>query len=419
MKKYKVLLLGSGAREHALAWSLSKSYLLDVLYVAPGNAGIGRIAEIAKRDITNFAEIDSFCNKNLIDLVISGPEQPLVDGVYDYLTERGIKVLGPSKAAAKLESSKYFTKQICKKYGVPTAKFEYFTDKSAAKEYARNCRLPFVIKQDGLATGKGVLVARDHSAEINKFIDNTFAKNDKVLVEECLEGRELSFFALVDGKNVVEFGAARDFKTVGEGNTGPNTGGIGAYSSIELVDNQTSKTIMQNMIQPIVKGMREMGCQFKGILYAGLMLTEDGFKLLEFNVRFGDPEMQTLVVRLKSDLLELILAMLDDRLDKCNVSFSDKSSVCVVMASKGYPGAYEKNSIIRDLEKAEVISGVNIFHAATTLQGKNLVASGGRVLSITAEGNSLADARTKAYQAAGLIDWPGGFYRKDIAEDQS
>ncbi|GFZ88094.1 phosphoribosylamine--glycine ligase [Rickettsiales bacterium] len=416
MKKYKVLLLGSGAREHALAWSLSKSYLLDVLYVAPGNAGISRIAECINLDITNFAEIASFCEKNLIDLVVSGPEQPLVEGAYDYLNQRGIRVLGPSKMAAKLEGSKYFTKQICKKYAVPTAKFEYFADKSAAKQYVRSCSLPLVIKQDSLAAGKGVLVLRNHSAEADKFIDDIFAKNGGALVEEYLEGKELSFFALVDGKNAVEFGTARDFKAVGEGNTGPNTGGMGAYSSMDLVDDQMRSAIMQSVIWPTIRGMRELGQEFKGILYAGLMLTEDGFKLLEFNVRFGDPELQSLAVRLKSDLLELILAILDERLDKCDLSFSDKSSACVVMASKGYPGAYKKGSIIRGLGAAEAIDGVNIFHGATALQEGNFVASGGRVLSITATGDNLSDACTKAYQAAGLIDWPDGFYRRDIAE---
>lgn len=408
--------MGSGAREHALAWSLSKSYLLDVLYVAPGNAGISRIAECINLDITNFAEIASFCEKNLIDLVVSGPEQPLVEGAYDYLNQRGIRVLGPSKMAAKLEGSKYFTKQICKKYAVPTAKFEYFADKSAAKQYVRSCSLPLVIKQDSLAAGKGVLVLRNHSAEADKFIDDIFAKNGGALVEEYLEGKELSFFALVDGKNAVEFGTARDFKAVGEGNTGPNTGGMGAYSSMDLVDDQMRSAIMQSVIWPTIRGMRELGQEFKGILYAGLMLTEDGFKLLEFNVRFGDPELQSLAVRLKSDLLELILAILDERLDKCDLSFSDKSSACVVMASKGYPGAYKKGSIIRGLGAAEAIDGVNIFHGATALQEGNFVASGGRVLSITATGDNLSDACTKAYQAAGLIDWPDGFYRRDIAE---
>ena len=413
-----VLLIGSGGREHALAWALAASPLLTKLYCAPGNAGIADVAECVPISVDDHPAIVQFAKQRAIDLVVVGPEQPLVAGIVDDLAAAGIKAFGPTRAAAQLEGSKGFTKDLCAELGMPTGAYRRFTEAAPAKIYAAAQSLPIVIKADGLAAGKGVTIATTR-AEADDAIDACFAgafgsAGYEVVVEEFLEGEEASFFALVDGQHALALATAQDHKRVGDGDTGPNTGGMGAYSPAPIMTPALVQRTMDEIILPTVRGMAARGIPFRGVLYAGLMLTADGPKLIEYNTRFGDPETQVLMMRLKSDLLAALLAAADGVLGTFDLRWSDDVALTVAMASKGYPGAYEKGTEIRGLEAAEALEDVEIFHAGTERRDGRLLATGGRVLNVTARGRSVAEAQARAYAAIDLIDWPDGFCRRDI-----
>ncbi len=413
-----VLLIGSGGREHALAWALAASPLLTKLYCAPGNAGIADVAECVPISVDDHPAIVKFAKQQAIDLVVVGPEQPLVAGIVDDLAAAGIKAFGPTRAAAQLEGSKGFTKDLCAELGMPTGAYHRFTEAAPAKVYAAAQSLPIVIKADGLAAGKGVTIATTR-AEADEAIDACFAgafgsAGYEVVVEEFLDGEEASFFALVDGRHALALATAQDHKRVGDGDTGPNTGGMGAYSPAPIMTPALVQRTMDEIILPTVRGMAARGIPFRGVLYAGLMLTADGPKLIEYNTRFGDPETQVLMMRLKSDLLAALLAAADGVLGAFDLRWSDEVALTVAMASKGYPGAYEKGTEIRGLEAAEALEGVEIFHAGTERRDGRLLATGGRVLNVTARGRTVAEAQARAYAAIDLIDWPGGFCRRDI-----
>lgn len=413
-----VLLIGSGGREHALAWALSASPLLGKLYAAPGNPGVASHAECVAVPVTDHAAVIHFCREKSIGLVVVGPEVPLVAGIADDLAAAGIKVFGPSKAAAQLEGSKGYTKDLCRELSIPTAAYGRFRDGASAKAYLAAQRLPIVIKADGLAAGKGVVIATTR-AEAEAAVDACFGgafgeAGAEVVIEEFLEGEEASFFALVDGKDALALATAQDHKRVGDGDTGPNTGGMGAYSPAPVVTAAITEQVMREIIYPTVRGMAARGTPFKGILYAGLMLTNAGPKLIEYNVRFGDPECQVLMLRLKSDLLPAILATCDGVVGAFDLRWHDDAALTVVMAAKGYPGTPEKGSEIRGLDQASQVAGVEIFHAGTRLEGGRLLADGGRVLNVTARGRDVAEAQQRAYEAIAMIDWPGGFCRTDI-----
>jgi phosphoribosylamine--glycine ligase len=413
-----VLLIGSGGREHALAWALAASPLLTKLYCAPGNAGIADVAECIALAVDDHPAIIQFAKQNAIDFVVVGPEQPLVAGIVDDLAAAGIKSFGPTRAAAQLEGSKGYTKDLCAELGMPTGAYRRFTEAAPAKAYAAAQSLPIVIKADGLAAGKGVTIATTR-AEADDAIDACFAgafgsAGYEVVVEEFLDGEEASFFALVDGTHALALATAQDHKRVGDGDTGPNTGGMGAYSPAPIMTPALVQRTMDEIILPTVRGMAARGIPFRGVLYAGLMLTADGPKLIEYNTRFGDPETQVLMMRLKSDLLAALLAAADGVLGTFDLRWSDDVALTVAMASKGYPGAYEKGTEIRGLEAAESLDGVEIFHAGTEHRDGRLLATGGRVLNVTARGRTVAEAQARAYAAIDRIDWPGGFCRRDI-----
>ena len=413
-----VLLIGSGGREHALAWKLSASPLLTKLYCAPGNGGIAEAAECIPLAVADHTAVIRFCTDNAIDLVIVGPEAPLVAGLVDDLTTAGIKCFGPTQAAAQLEGSKGFTKDLCAEFNIPTAAYGRFTDAARAKDYTAQQKLPVVIKADGLAAGKGVTIAETHT-EADAAIDACFAgafgkAGSEVVVEEFLDGEEASFFAMCDGKTALALATAQDHKRVGDGDTGPNTGGMGAYSPAPVITPAVSTRIMDEIIRPTVDAMAKRGAPFHGVLFAGLMITADGPKLIEYNVRFGDPETQVLMLRLKSDLLPALLACADGVLDRFDLRWSDEAALTVVMAANGYPGPPEVGSEIKGLDAAGAVEGVEIFHAGTRREGNRLLAHGGRVLNVSALGATVAEAQARAYGAAARIDWPGGFYRRDI-----
>ena len=413
----KVLVVGSGGREHALCWALQPSPLLRALYCAPGNAGIRQLARCVPVAADDLDGLVRFCREEGIDFVVVGPEAPLVAGLIDRLEAAGIKAFGPTAAAAALEGSKAFTKELCHKYGIPTGSFGRFREPQAAKDYIRSQGAPIVVKADGLAAGKGVVVAQtvdEACAAVDYLITDFGAAAAELVVEECLRGIEASFFALVDGENVLPLAAAQDHKRVGDGDTGPNTGGMGAFSPTTTVDETMAATVMARIVRPTVAGMAAEGRPFKGVLYAGLMLTPEGPKLLEFNVRFGDPETQVLVVRLKSDLLPALLAARDGELGNFDLRWHDAAAVCVVMATRGYPGAYGKGSPIRNLAAANAVRGVTVFHAGTKADNGGVGAAGGRVLGVTASGDTISEAAHRAYAAVNVIDWPEGFCRRDI-----
>ena len=412
-----VLLIGSGGREHALAWKLSASPLLTKLYAAPGNPGIAAEAELVPLSPDDHAAIVAFCRERAIDLVVVGPEAPLVAGLGDRLHEAGIRVFGGSAAAARLEGSKGFTKDLCARYGIPTAAYGRFSDAAAAKAYIRRQGAPIVVKADGLAAGKGVTVAMtldEALSAIDACFDGSFgAAGAEVVVEEFLEGEEASFFCLCDGMTALPFGSAQDHKRVGDGDTGPNTGGMGAYSPAPVMTPEMVERTMREIVEPTMRGMAEIGCPFSGVLFAGLMIGDAGPKLIEYNVRFGDPECQVLMMRLKDDILVLMRAAADGQLAHMSVRWRDEAALTVVMAANGYPGTPEKGSVIRGVDAAAA-GGAEIFHAGTALKDGDLVAAGGRVLNVTATGRTVGEAQQKAYAAVDRIDWPGGFCRRDI-----
>jgi len=411
-----VLLIGSGGREHALAWALSASPLLARLYCAPGNAGIAEVAACVPLDAADHASVGRFCRDTGIGLVVVGPEGPLVAGLADDLMAAKIKVLGPSKAAAQLEGSKGFAKDFCAEYGIPTAAYARFNDRDAALAYLDRQPLPIVVKADGLAAGKGVTVAETRAAAVAA-IDACFSGAfgaAEIVIEECLTGEEASFFVLVDGTHALPLVSAQDHKRAFDGEKGPNTGGMGAYSPAPVVTPEIARRTMDEIVLPTVKGMAARGTPFKGVLYAGLMITDSGLKLIEYNVRFGDPEAQVLMLRLKSDLLSALLATADGVLKTFDLRWHEDAALAVVMAAKGYPGDYATGSEIRGLDTARSVEGVEVFHAGTAREGNRLIATGGRVLNVAARGKTIAEARERAYRAVARIDWPGGFCRSDI-----
>ncbi|WP_414471867.1 phosphoribosylamine--glycine ligase [Microvirga sp. M2] len=413
-----ILLIGSGGREHALARSLSASALCQRLFIAPGNPGTAQHGTNVALDVTDHAAVIDFCRVMAVGFVVVGPEAPLVAGLVDDLTAAGIKAFGPSKAAAQLEGSKAFTKDLCAEFGIPTAAYRRFTDAETAKTYIRSYGVPIVVKADGLAAGKGVVVAtsfEEAEAAIDMMIGGGLGEaGAEVVIEAFLEGEEASFFALCDGANAVPFGTAQDHKRVFDGDEGPNTGGMGAYSPAAVLTPELQARVMREIIGPTLEGMASRGAPYKGILYAGLMLTASGPQLIEYNARLGDPETQVLLPRLASDLAEAFLAACDGRLDTVSLQWSDKTALTVVMAAKGYPGAVEKGSEIRGIDKAEALDGVIVFHAGTKQDGDRILANGGRVLNVTALGETITQAQAKAYEAVSRIDWPEGFCRRDI-----
>jgi phosphoribosylamine--glycine ligase len=409
-----VLLVGSGGREHALAWKLAQSPRLTKLWATPGNPGIAQHAECVALAVTDHDAVIDFCRTQAIDLVVIGPEAPLVDGLSDSLREAGFSVFGPSLAAAQLEGSKGFTKDLCVRHDIPTAAYERVTDEAAALAALDRMGVPIVIKADGLAAGKGVTVAMTR-AEADAAIDALFAEpGGEAVIEQFLEGEEVSLFVLTDGKAIVPFGSAQDHKRVGDGDTGPNTGGMGAYSPAPVLTAELEERAMAEIIRPTVAAMKAEGMPYSGVLYAGLMLTRDGPQLIEYNARFGDPECQVLMKRLESDLLDLLLAIAAERLaDHPAPRFGPDTALTVILAARGYPGTPEAGGTIDGIDAAEA-TGATVFQAGTKQQDNRLVASGGRVLAVTATGASVADAQTRAYVAVDAIDFPTGFCRRDI-----
>jgi phosphoribosylamine---glycine ligase len=416
----QILVVGSGGREHALCWAIAASPLCDALYCAPGNAGIAEEAEcvpIAAEDIDG---IVAFAKEKPIDFVVVGPEAPLVAGLVDRLAEAGIKTFGPTAAAAALEGSKGFTKDLCAKYDIPTGSYQRFTDVAAAEAYIRGKGAPIVVKADGLAAGKGVTVAETTEQALAAAKDalsgNAFGEaGAEIVVEEFLEGEEVSVFAICDGTHAITLAAAQDHKAVYDGDKGPNTGGMGAYSPAPVMTDALAAEIDETVIKRTLAAMKAEGRPFAGILYAGLMITKDGPKLIEYNVRFGDPECQVLMLRLRSDLLPALIAAADGVLDTFDLRWFDEVALCVVMASNGYPGAYKKGTDIRGIDAAQSDDKVKVFHAGTARgEDGRLLATGGRVLNVTALGDTVKDAQRRAYAAVDRIDWPGGFCRRDI-----
>jgi phosphoribosylamine--glycine ligase len=414
----KILLLGSGGREHSLAWKLAQSPRFETLFCAPGNAGISEVATCVEIDINAPQAVLAFCQIQAVDFVVVGPEAPLVTGVTDILRANNIAVFGASKAAAQLESSKTFTKQVCDARHIPTAAYADFDNLDDASTYLQSQSMPIVIKADGLAAGKGVVIAQTH-AEAQDAVKNVFDgafgadSGTRVVIEEFMQGEEVSFFVISDGETAVPLASAQDHKRAFDGDTGPNTGGMGAYSPAEIFTPELQQEVMDKIIHPTLAEMAERGTPFQGVLYAGLMLTTEGPRLVEYNVRFGDPECQVLMLRLESDLVDLLYAAATKNLSHItSPKWSDETAITVVMATQGYPGSYEKGSRIK---LGQSMENVQVFHAGTKYEGGTLTAVGGRVLNVCATGKTVAEARDRAYERINAIEWPEGFYRKDIA----
>ena len=413
-----VLLIGSGGREHALAYKISSSPLLGKLFCTPGNPGTLELGDNVDVDAKNHEAVVEFCKKNSVELVVVGPEAPLVDGLADALREGMIPVVGPNKRAARLEGSKGFTKDLCAKYNIPTGDYQRFDNAEKARHYIEKKGAPIVIKADGLAAGKGVTVAttiEEAFRAVDACFEGAFGEAGiEIVVEEFLEGEEASFFCLCDGKTAIPFGSAQDHKRVFDGDKGANTGGMGAYSPAPVMTDEMTKRVMKEIVEPTMHGMADLGCPFIGVLFVGLMITKKGPELIEFNVRFGDPECQVLMMRLKSDLLPILYSVAKGNLEGVTLDWSTDKALTVVMASKGYPEAPKRGSVISGIEKADKLPDVKVFHAGTALKDGKVIANGGRVLDVTATGKTVKQAQQKAYQAIKLIDWPEGFYRHDI-----
>ncbi len=413
-----ILILGSGGREHALAWAVMQNPKCDRLVVAPGNAGIAQIAECAALNAEDGGAVVTFAEENAIDFVIVGPEAPLAAGVADRLREAGLLVFGPSEAAARLEASKSFTKEICDAAQAPTAGYGHFTDAEAAKAHVRANGAPIVVKADGLAAGKGVIVAMDEQTALDA-IDDMFGgafggAGAEVVIEEFMEGEEASLFVLCDGEEILSIGTAQDHKRVGEGDTGPNTGGMGAYSPAPILSAEIEAKALEEIVKPTMRVMAERGMPYQGVLYAGLMIKDGEPRLVEYNVRFGDPECQVLMMRLGAQALDLMQAAAEGRLSEARVNWADDHAITVVMAANGYPGDYQKGTEIKGLAALPEDSMNMVFHAGTKAEGDKILANGGRVLNVTARGDSLQEARDRAYAMVDQIDWPEGFVRRDI-----
>jgi len=415
----KVLVVGSGGREHALVWKIHQSPRVSKIFCAPGNAGIKRMAECVEISVTDVEALVSFAKEKKIDLTVVGPELSLTAGIVDVFEKEGLRIFGPTQAGAILEGSKVYTKEFLKKYKIPTAKFKVFKDRKKAKKYIDKCGAPLVVKADGLAAGKGVIVAttvKEAKDAVDLIMrDKAFGDaGDHLIVEECLRGEEASFIAFTYGKTVLPLPTSQDHKAVYDGDKGPNTGGMGAYSPAPVVTEKIADYVMKNVMLPTIKGMAKEGRPYKGMLYAGLMIDGDGVNVLEFNCRFGDPEAQPLLMRLKSDVVDIFDAVIDERLDRVEMKIDPRPTVCVVMASGGYPGKYATGKAIKGFKKASAVPGVMVFHAGTTMKNGRVSSAGGRVLGVTAVGKDLQKAIDAAYKAVDHLSWTGSFFRTDI-----
>ena len=413
----KVGVIGSGGRENAICHSLKKSTKIDKIFCFPGNAGTASIAENIEFDLSDFENFKKFILNNQIDLIVVGPEQPLVDGIVDYLEKFNIKVFGPNKISSQLEGSKIFTKKICEKFNIPTAKFGIFENKKEAKKFLQNSNFPIVIKADNLASGKGVYICNnfeESNIAIDEIFNGKFGKANNLLIEEFLEGEEMSYFIISDGKTIKNFGTAQDHKRVLEGDKGKNTGGMGAYSPSRLISDELEEKIINNIIKPTLKGLNEINTNFKGFLYAGLMIVNNEPYLIEYNVRMGDPECQIILPKLKTDLADIILACCEEKLDDINIQWLDKKSLCIVLCSKGYPDKYQHNIEIKNLKKIKLEDNEYIFHAGTKNKNDKIFSNGGRVLNFVIRSKNFKNNREKAIDLINQVDWGNGFYRKDI-----
>tara|TARA_B100000795_G_scaffold13913_1_gene9535 strand:- start:3748 stop:5013 length:1266 start_codon:yes stop_codon:yes gene_type:complete len=413
----KVGIIGSGGREHSICTSLNKSPNVKKIYCFPGNAGTSHLAENVSLDLGNFDDLKGFIISNKIDLIIVGPEKPLVDGIVDFLEKNNIKVFGPNKLAAQLEGSKIFTKKLCEKYQIPTAKFGISKNIEDSKEFIKGTKYPIVIKADGLASGKGVYICSDKDdAEIaiKEIFGGKFGKAENILIEEFLDGEEMSYFIITDGLTIQNFETAQDHKKVLEGDLGKNTGGMGAYSPSRLINKKMENKIIKKIIEPTIKGLNDIGINYKGFLYAGLMIVKDEPYLIEYNVRMGDPECQTILPRLKTDLFNIFLACTNQTLNEIEIEWKTEKSLCVVLCSNGYPDAYEKNILIENLDKIQIPNNQYCFHAGTTRKENKIYTSGGRVLNFVCLSESFLTARKKIINSINYLNWTKGFYRKDI-----
>ena len=413
----KLGIIGSGGREHALCEALSKSKKVDKIYCFPGNAGTSKIAENILINTDDFNALKKFILSENIQLIIVGPEKPLVEGIVDFFESINIPIFGPNKFASQLEGSKIFTKKICEKYKIPTAKFGIFENIDKAKSFIGETKFPLVVKADGLAAGKGVYICENKdnaSNAIEEIFNGKFGKAKHILIEEFLKGEEMSYFIVSDGKNIKRFQTAQDHKRVGEGDTGKNTGGMGAYSPSRLINKELDKKILEKIIQPTLKALEDVNCIYKGFLYAGLMITNNEPYLIEYNVRMGDPECQTIIPKLKSDLLDIILACIESKLDQIQIDWHDINSLCIVLCSKGYPDQYKKDMIIKNLTKINLDQNQKIYHAGTKIKNEDIVSNGGRVLNFVNLSRTFKKARESNIKLIEEINWPNGFYRKDI-----
>ena len=413
----KVGIIGSGGREHAICCALNNLNKVNQIYCFPGNAGTAEIAKNVSLNLKNFDGLKDFIIQNKIDLIVVGPEKPLVDGIVDFLEAYDIKVFGPSKLASQLEGSKIFTKNLCKKYNIPTAKFGIFQNINDSTKFVNKAKYPLVIKADGLASGKGVYICEDiYEAEIaiKEIFEGKFGIAKNLLIEEFLKGEEMSYFIISDGKTIKKFETAQDHKRVLEGDKGKNTGGMGAYSPSRLIDDELDEKIISKIILPTIKGLKEMGTNYKGFLYAGLMIVNNEPYLIEYNVRMGDPECQTILPKLKSDLLEIFLACSNGKLNETEIKWHDKKSLCIVLCSKGYPDKFNKNVLIKDLDKIKFNKNEYCYHAGTNISKKKIYATGGRVLNFVCLSENFLIARSKIIDTINFLNWEGGFYRKDI-----
>ena len=413
----RIAIIGSGGREHAIAATISKSSLINEIFCIPGNAGTSKIATNVEIDINQFDKLYKYIKDKSIDLVVVGPEQPLVNGIVDYLEQFNIKVFGPNKIASQLEGSKIFTKKLCQKYNIPTANFGIFENKIDAKKFLENAKYPNVIKADNLAAGKGVYICNNEQESfmaVEEIFDGKFGEAKNVLIEEFLEGEEMSYFIISDGTTVKSFETAQDHKRVLEGDSGKNTGGMGAYSPSRLINNDLENKILDKIIKPTLKGLSDLGTEYKGFLYAGLMIVENEPYLIEYNVRMGDPECQTILPKLKTDLAEIINSCCNKKLADINIEWTNKKSLCVVLCSKGYPDTYQKNVLIKNLENLSLNEDNFIFHAGTKNENDKFFATGGRVLNFISLSDDFLKARNEVHQCIEKLDWNGGFYRRDI-----
>ena len=413
----KVGIIGSGGREHAICYALKKSKKIKQIYCFPGNAGTAQIAKNISIDIEDFNRLHNFILSNKIDLVVVGPEKPLVNGIVDFLEEHNITVFGPNKSASQLEGSKIFTKNLCEKYKIPTAKFGIFKNINDAMHFTNNTNYPLVIKADGLASGKGVYICdnkNDSKIAINEIFNGKFGIASKLLIEEFLVGEEMSYFIVTDGKTIKKFGTAQDHKRVLEGDLGKNTGGMGAYSPSRLINDELDKKITDRIIKPTIDGLKKIGINYKGFLYVGLMIVKGDPFLIEYNVRMGDPECQTILPKLNSNLIDIFLACCEGKLDKCLIKWHDKKSLCIVLCSNGYPETFKKNLLIKNIEKIKLNRNEYLYHAGTTIVGDEVFSNGGRVLNFVCVSEDFLKARKKILDLIKQLSWENGFYRKDI-----